>query len=84
MNLEVDFHVGNRLRRRRRMLGLTQRELGAAVGVRLQQVQRYECGQNSLSAPRLWAVANVLGVPIEYFFEGLKPRNVEQDAAHAQ
>jgi transcriptional regulator with XRE-family HTH domain len=67
----VDEYVGRRLRRRRRTLGLTQRQLGLAIGVRFQQVQKYECAASKMSASRLWRIAQVLEVPINYFFEGL-------------
>ncbi|MFI4933250.1 MAG: helix-turn-helix domain-containing protein [Caulobacterales bacterium] len=79
MDLDMDTHVGSRIRQRRRLVGLTQKDVGDAVGVGFQQVQKYECGQNRISAARLWAVAAVLGVPIEYFFEGLEasPHYVE-------
>ncbi len=68
---DIDLHVGRRLRRRRRLLGLTQQQLGAAVGIRFQQIQKYECGANRLSAARLFQLAQALNVPIQYFYEGL-------------
>jgi transcriptional regulator with XRE-family HTH domain len=67
----VDEYIGRRLLCRRRALGLTQDQLGAAIGVRLQQIQRYECGANKVFASRLWQLAEALDVPITYFFEGL-------------
>ena len=72
MSLAMDTHLGIRLRQRRRLVGLTQKQLGAALGVRFQQVHKYECGESRISASRLWAVALILGVPMEYFFEGLE------------
>ena len=68
---EIDIHLGRRLRRRRRLLGLTQQELAQACGVRFQQIQKYECAANRMSAARLWQLAEVLEVPISYFYEGL-------------
>ena len=68
---EIDVHLGRRLRRRRRLLGLTQQELAGACGVRFQQIQKYECAANRMSAARLWQLAEVLEVPISYFYEGL-------------
>ena len=68
---EIDIHLGRRLRRRRRLLGLTQQELAHACGVRFQQIQKYECAANRMSAARLWQLAEVLEVPISYFYEGL-------------
>ena len=67
----VDLHLGSQLRRRRRLLGLTQDYVAAALGVRFQQIQKYECGGNRVSAACLWKLANVLEVPVAYFFEGL-------------
>ncbi len=68
---DIDIHVGKRLRRRRRLLGLTQQNLGDAIGTRFQQVQKYECGANRLNASRLHRIATALRVPASYFFEGL-------------
>jgi len=67
---EIDVHLGRRLRRRRRLLGLTQQELADACGVRFQQIQKYECAANRMSAGRLWQLAEVLEVPVSYFYEG--------------
>ncbi|GAA6201116.1 helix-turn-helix transcriptional regulator [Aquicoccus sp. SU-CL01552] len=69
---EIDVFVGNRIRARRFALGISQSELGAAIGVRFQQIQKYETGANRVSASRLWAVAEKLGVEIEYFFQGIR------------
>ncbi len=71
MTSEIDFFVGKRLRRRRRLLGLTQQALGDMVGIRFQQIQKYECGANRISAARLFELAEALSVPIQYFYEGL-------------
>src|SRR5579862_2848857 len=68
---EIDLHLGKRLRRRRRLLGLTQQQLAGAVGVRFQQIQKYECGANRISAARLWQLSEALEVPIGYFYDGL-------------
>ena len=67
----IDIHLGRRLRRRRRILGLTQQQLASACGVRFQQIQKYECAANRMSASRLWQLADVLEVPVSYFYEGL-------------
>lgn len=72
MGNDIDLHLGKRLRRRRRLLGLTQQQLAGAVGVRFQQIQKYECGANKISSARLWAIAAALDVPVGYFFEGLE------------
>ena len=68
---EIDIHLGRRLRRRRRQLGLTQPELAHASGVSIQPIQKYECAANRMSASRLWQLAEVLEVPVSYFYEGL-------------
>ena len=68
---DIDLHLGKRLRRRRRLLGLTQQQLAGAVGVRFQQIQKYECGANRISAARLWQLSEALEVPIGYFYDGL-------------
>jgi transcriptional regulator with XRE-family HTH domain len=68
-----DAHVGARVRMHRRMLGLTQGDLGIAIGVTFQQVQKYEKGTNRIGAGRLQDIANVLRVPIKAFFEEASP-----------
>jgi transcriptional regulator with XRE-family HTH domain len=70
MVTDIDVHLGKRLRRRRRLLSLTQQQLASAVGVRFQQIQKYECGANKISAARLWQLARALDVPVTYFYEG--------------
>lgn len=67
----VDVHVGARVRLRRLMLRMSQDKLGENLGVTFQQVQKYERGTNRVSASRLWGMADVLDVPVQYFFEGL-------------
>jgi transcriptional regulator with XRE-family HTH domain len=71
MATDIDLHLGKRLRRRRRLLGLTQQQLAVAVGIRFQQIQKYECGANRISAARLWQLAEALEVPVSYFYDGL-------------
>ncbi len=71
MGNDIDLHLGRRLRRRRRLLGLTQQQLASVVGVRFQQIQKYECGANRISAARLWRIASALEVPVGYFYDGL-------------
>lgn len=67
----IDIHVGSRLRMRRTLLGLSQERLGEAVGITFQQLQKYERGANRISASRLFHLAQVLDVPIGYFFEDM-------------
>ncbi len=71
MTHPVDLHVGARLRDRRSELGLTQASVAQAVGIRFQQIQKYESGANRISASRLWELSQTLEVGIDYFFEGL-------------
>ena len=71
MKHAVDVHVGKRIRHRRWMNGTTQQQLAEAVGIKFQQIQKYETGMNRVSASRLWDIAHVLGVPVSFFFEGL-------------
>ncbi len=79
MTNNIDYYVGKRLRRRRRLLGLTQQVLGDKVGIRFQQIQKYECGANRISCARLFELSEALSVPIQYFYEGLSDDDLEQD-----
>lgn len=72
---EVDAHVGHRLRQRRIALGISQEQLGSQLGLTFQQVQKYEKGQNRISAGRLYKIGMILAVPVEFFFEGIAARN---------
>jgi transcriptional regulator with XRE-family HTH domain len=76
----TDVEVGARVRAHRRLRGMTQSDLGAALGVSFQQVQKYEKGTNRIGASRLQDIANVLGVPVSAFFEDRTP--VESRNAH--
>jgi transcriptional regulator with XRE-family HTH domain len=67
----VDKYVGGRLRLRRRLLGQTQSDLGNAVGLTFQQIQKYEKGASRIGAGRLWQLGRILIVPVSYFFDGL-------------
>ena len=71
----VDAHVGQRLRQRRVAIGLTQDKLAKAVGITFQQVQKYERGTNRIVASRLYELAQVLRVSVEYFFDGFGAEN---------
>ncbi|MBE1236044.1 helix-turn-helix domain-containing protein [Phaeovibrio sulfidiphilus] len=65
----VDVHVGNRVRLRRTLLGMSQERLGEALGLTFQQVQKYERGANRIGASRLWDLSRVLDVSMSYFFD---------------
>ncbi len=67
----VDIHVGQKIRTRRNLLGLSQTELADAAGISFQQVQKYETGANRVGAGRLQQFSEALGVPPSYFFEGV-------------
>ncbi|MCX7300509.1 MAG: helix-turn-helix transcriptional regulator [Rhodobacterales bacterium] len=71
MKHPVDVHVGKRIRHRRWMNGTTQQQLAEKVGIKFQQIQKYETGMNRVSASRLWDIAAALGVQVSFFFEGL-------------
>ncbi len=71
MKHPVDAHVGKRIRHRRWMVGMTQQQLADRVGIKFQQIQKYETGMNRVSASRLWDIAEALTVPVSFFFEGL-------------
>lgn len=68
----VDVHVGKRIRQRRWLVGMTQQKLAECVGIKFQQIQKYETGANRVSASRLWDIADALEVDVSFFFEGLK------------
>jgi transcriptional regulator with XRE-family HTH domain len=74
MKHPVDVHVGKRIRHRRWMVGMTQQQLAERVGIKFQQIQKYETGMNRVSASRLWDIAEALSVPISFFFEGLEAK----------
>ncbi|MGL4637379.1 MAG: helix-turn-helix domain-containing protein [Beijerinckiaceae bacterium] len=75
----IDIHVGARVRMRRILAGLSQEKLGDALGITFQQIQKYEKGTNRIGASRLQEAAKVLGVSVNFFFEG-----VSADIAMAQ
>ncbi|GAB1380869.1 helix-turn-helix domain-containing protein [Pararhodobacter sp.] len=83
MKHPVDVHVGKRIRHRRWMVGMTQQQLADSVGIKFQQIQKYETGMNRVSASRLWDIARTLGVQIGFFFEGLAGENSGEAAPAA-
>jgi transcriptional regulator with XRE-family HTH domain len=66
----IDKHVGARVRMRRVLVGLSQEKLGDAMGITFQQIQKYEKGTNRIGASRLQEASRILGVPVNFFFEG--------------
>jgi transcriptional regulator with XRE-family HTH domain len=69
---DIDRHIGARLRRQRVLNGLTQQKMADLIGVTYQQAHKYESGVNRIAAGRLYVIAQVLGVDVGYFFEGLE------------
>jgi len=72
MKHPVDVHVGKRIRHRRWMVGMTQQQLAEQVGIKFQQIQKYETGMNRVSASRLWDISEALSVSVAFFFDGLQ------------
>ena len=72
MKHPVDVYVGKRVRQRRWMVGMTQQQLAEKVGIKFQQIQKYETGMNRVSASRLWDISEAMGVKISFFFDGLE------------
>lgn len=70
---QMDVFVGRRIRERRWLLGLSQDKLARAIGLKFQQIQKYETGGAKISAGRLFLLAEALDVPVAYFFDGLDP-----------
>jgi transcriptional regulator with XRE-family HTH domain len=79
----VDVHVGKRIRQRRWLIGMTQQQLAEQVGIKFQQIQKYETGANRVSASRLWDIADSLDVPVTFFFDGLTQEKTSADEASA-
>lgn len=81
MKHPVDVHVGKRIRQRRWLIGMTQQQLADQVGIKFQQIQKYETGMNRVSASRLWDISDAVGVPISFFFEGLDDGAMRAESA---
>jgi transcriptional regulator with XRE-family HTH domain len=77
----VDTHVGERLRIRRKFLGMSQSELAQTIGLTFQQVQKYERGTNRISASKLFEASAALKVPIAYFFQSYEPADTQDGFA---
>ncbi|MBR6411604.1 MAG: helix-turn-helix transcriptional regulator [Alphaproteobacteria bacterium] len=74
----IDLHVGKRLKKARLARGMSQERLAKAMNITFQQVQKYEKGLNRIGASRLWDLAQVLDVPITYFYEGMSAETQDQ------
>ena len=77
MKHPVDVHVGKRIRHRRWMAGMTQQQLAEQVGIKFQQIQKYETGVNRISASRLWEISKTLEVQVSFFFNGYEEGQVD-------
>ena len=77
----IDVHVGSRVRLRRMFIGMSQEKLGEQMRLTFQQIQKYEKGTNRIGASRLFQLADVLGVPVGFFFEGLQTQGQRAGAA---
>ena len=80
----IDEHIGHRMQLRRIMLGMSQKDLAKICGVTFQQIQKYECGANRLSAARLWELAEALQTPISYFYDGLDTPSAQLQTSPSQ
>ena len=74
---DIDKHVGKQLKSRRVLLGMSQEKLAESVGITFQQVQKYEKGVNRIGASRLFDLAHVLGVPVQFFYDELPSATAE-------
>lgn len=79
----VDQHVGKRIRHRRWLVGMTQQQLADQVGIKFQQIQKYETGANRVSASRLWDIAKSLQVEISFFFDDIEGDETQVEAGVA-
>ena len=79
MQNPIDVHVGKRIRRRRWLEGMSQQQLAEKVGVKFQQIQKYETAMNRVSASRLWNISEAQGVSVAYYFMGVHDDEAELD-----
>lgn len=80
----IDVHVGGRVRLRRMLVGLSQEKLGEQLGLTFQQVQKYEKGSNRISASRLYEIGQILGVPVQFFFENMAEASADAAPGFAE
>ncbi len=78
----IDVHVGVRICARRKLLQLSQKQMAEKLGITFQQIQKYEKGVNRIGAGRLYTIALILGVDINYFFEGINPEDLANGAEY--
>ncbi len=75
----IDVHVGSRVRLRRMLVGMSQEKLGEKLNLTFQQVQKYEKGANRIGSSRLYTIASILNVPVQFFFDDM-PANIDVSA----
>jgi transcriptional regulator with XRE-family HTH domain len=80
----IDVQVGNRVRIRRMLIGMSQERLGDLLGLTFQQVQKYEKGVNRIGAGRLFEMARILNVPVDFFYEGVNAHAGQPGAAEGE
>src|SRR3984893_3245032 len=80
----VDTQVGNRVRIRRMLIGMSQEKLGDLLGLTFQQVQKYEKGVNRIGAGRVFQVSRILNVPVDFFYEGVNAASGQPGANEAE
>src|SRR3954464_15874738 len=78
----VDVHLGSRIRQRRILLGISQEELGKAVGLTFQQIQKYEYGVNRVGTSRLWDLSRALNCPVTFFFDEMDQLTADASPRH--
>lgn len=76
---QTDLHVGRMLKLRRSQLGISQKDLGNQIGVKFQQIQKYEMGTNRVSASRLHDISKALSVDVSYFFQNIEANESEEE-----
>jgi transcriptional regulator with XRE-family HTH domain len=80
----IDIQVGNRVRIRRMLIGMSQERLGSLLGLTFQQVQKYEKGVNRIGAGRLFEVSRILNVPVDFFYEGVNTVSSQPGASEPE
>lgn len=80
----IDVHVGSRVRLRRMLVGMSQEKLGEMLGLTFQQIQKYEKGANRIGASRLYQIAQILGVSVQFFFDDMPEEHKSQSSGFSE
>ncbi|MHA1524477.1 MAG: helix-turn-helix domain-containing protein [Alphaproteobacteria bacterium] len=80
----IDQHVGGRVRLRRMLVGMSQEQLGEKLSLTFQQVQKYEKGANRISASKLWQISKILGVTVQFFYDGIDEAQAGAEQSFAE